>query len=129
MMTVISVSLADESLEALDRIQTHLDLGGRSEAVRAAIRMAESEIKDLGALEGDVEGVLIVVHSTHGDQWMNIIQHKYEGMIRTQMHSHLQDRKCLEVLILSGDAGTLERMMKDVYGAGKADYIKFVKSR
>lgn len=128
-MTVISISLADESISSLDKIQECLGLSGRSEAVRASIRLAESELRDLGSMEGDVEGVLVVVHSTHSDQWMNVIQHRYEGIIKTQMHSHLQDRKCLEVLILSSDADTLERMMKDVYGAGKADYVKFVKSR
>ena len=128
-MTVISISLPDESLGSLELIQKQLGLSGRSEAVRASVRIAEAELKDMERTEGDVEGVLIVVHSTHGGQWIGMLQHKYESIIRTQLHSHLQNRKCLEVMILSSDSGTLDKMMKEVYGAGKADYVKFVRSR
>lgn len=43
-MTVISVSLSEENVADLDRIQGTYGLGGRSEAVRAAIASAMSEI-------------------------------------------------------------------------------------
>ncbi|MCL2142912.1 MAG: CopG family ribbon-helix-helix protein [Methanomassiliicoccaceae archaeon] len=128
-MTVISVSLPDESIESLEKLRESLGLSGRSEAVRASIKMAGSEMKDMERMDGDVEGVLIVVHSTHDDQWIGMLQHKYERTIRTQLHSHLQNRKCLEVMILSSDSDTLERMMKEIYGIGKADYVKFVRGR
>jgi CopG family nickel-responsive transcriptional regulator len=128
-MRIISISLPDESADSLERIQEHLGLSGRSEAVRSAIRIAESEMKETEKLDGEVEGVLIVVHSTHNDQWIGMLQHRYDRMIRTQLHSHLQNRKCLEVMILSGDAAMLGMMMKDIHGTGKADYLKFVRSR
>jgi CopG family nickel-responsive transcriptional regulator len=128
-MTVISISLPEENIASLEKIQEYLDLSGRSEAVRASIRIAETEIKEMEELSGDVEGVLIVVHSTHDDQWVSMLQHRYEDAIRTQLHSHLQDRKCLEVMILSSDSAVLGRMMREIYGTGKADYTKFVRSR
>jgi len=128
-MTVISISLSEENIGSLDKIQEYLGLSGRSEAVRASIRLAETEIKDMEKLEGEVEGVLIVVHSTHNDQWIGMLQHRYESIIKTQLHSHLQNRKCLELMILSSNAVMLEKMMKEIYGTGKADYIKFVRSR
>ncbi|MCL2711761.1 MAG: CopG family transcriptional regulator [Methanomassiliicoccaceae archaeon] len=128
-MTVISISLPDETIASLERIQEHLDISGRSEAVRASIRIAEAEMNDTEELFGDVEGVLVIVHSTHDDQWVGMMQHKYEKIIRTQLHSHLRNKKCLEVMILSSDSGMLESMMKEIYRIGKADYVKFVRSR
>ena len=128
-MTVISISLPEESIAALEKIQGHLALSGRSEAVRASIRMAETEIKEMEQLSGEAEGVLIVVHGTHDDQWISMLQHKYGDAIKTQLHSHLRDRKCLEVMILSSDSSVVGRMMRDIYGTGKADYIKFVRGR
>jgi len=128
-MAVISISLSDESTESLERIQKSLDLAGRSETVRAAIKIAESEMKDIEDTDGSVEGVLIIVHGTHSDQWIGMIQHKYEGMIKTQLHSHLQSRKCLEVMILSGDPAKFGEMMKDIHRMGRADYVKFVRGR
>jgi len=128
-MTIVSISLPEESTEALENIQESLGLSGRSEAVRAAIRIAGSEVNDMKKFDGDIEGVLIIVHGTHSDRWIGMLQHKYEGMIRTQLHSHLQNRKCLEVMILSGGSETLERMIREIHGEGKADYVKFVRSR
>jgi len=128
-MTVISISLPEDSIGSLEKIQGYLELSGRSEAVRASIRMAETEIKDMEQLTGEVEGVLIVVHSTHDDQWISMLQHKYRDAIKTQLHSHLRDRKCLEVMILSSDSSVVGRMMKEIYGTGKADYTKFVRGR
>jgi len=128
-MTIISVSLPEESILSLDRIKEHLDLAGRSEAVRTSVRMAEAEMKDMERMDGDVEGVLIVVHSTHHDQWVGMLQHRYESIIRTQLHSHLQNRKCLEVMIISSGSDVFGEMMKEIYRIGKADYVKFVRSR
>jgi CopG family nickel-responsive transcriptional regulator len=128
-MTVISISLPEESIGALDKIQKGLELSGRSETVRAAIKIAESEMKEIEDADSDVEGVLIIVHGTHSDRWIGMLQHKYENMIKTQLHSHLQNRKCLEVMILSGGPGKFEEMMKEIYSTGKADYVKFVRGR
>jgi len=128
-MTIISISLPEESIGSLERIQESLGLSGRSEAVRASIKIAETEMKDTEELGDEVEGVLIVVHSTHGDQWIGMLQHRYESMIKTQLHSHLQNRKCLEVMILSGGSDVLGKMIKEIYRTGKADYVKFVRSR
>ncbi|MDR0334511.1 MAG: ribbon-helix-helix protein, CopG family [Methanomassiliicoccaceae archaeon] len=126
-MAVISVSLSDESMDSLDRIQKGLELAGRSETVRAAINIAESEMENIEDTEGSVEGVLIIVHGTHSDRWIGMLQHKYEGMIKTQLHSHLQSKKCLEVMILAGDPDRFGEMMRELYGTGKADYVKFVR--
>jgi CopG family nickel-responsive transcriptional regulator len=128
-MTIISISLPEDSVRSLEMIQQSLGLSGRSEAVRASIRIAEAEMKDTEELEGEVEGVLIVVHNTHGDKWIGMLQHKYESIIRTQLHSHLQNRKCLEVMILSSDSDTLGSMIKEIHRLDKADYVKFVRSR
>ena len=126
-MTIVSVSLSDEYTEMLDSIQEAYGLKGRSEAVRASISAAMDEIREADSIEGPVEGVLIIVRGNHADPWMIQIQAKYQGIIRTQMHSHLRDHKCLEVMVVSCDARELECMMADIRAQGKADYVKFVR--
>lgn len=126
-MVIVSISLTDENIAALEGIQKSFGLSGRSESIRQAIRSAETEIKEISGMEGTVEGVLVIVHKDHGDTWMGLIQHKYEKEIRTQLHSHLKDRKCLEVMIISSDADTMRNLLKEIYSTGKADYVKFVR--
>ncbi len=127
-MSIVSISLTDENITALENIQKCYGLSGRSEAIRHAIRAAEAEIREISDMEGVVEGVLVIVHKEHGDIWMGQIQHKYESHIKTQLHSHLKDRKCLEVMIISSDGETMKSMLKEILSVGKADYVKFVHS-
>ena len=79
-------------------------------------------------LEGNIEGVLITIRSDHADPWMSLIQAKYVGSIKTQLHSHLKNKKCLEVMIISCSAEELRDLMREIQGSGKADYVRFVRS-
>jgi CopG family nickel-responsive transcriptional regulator len=124
---VVSISLNDENVRTLDEIQATCGLSGRSEAIRYALRAAEGELKEDKDMTGPVEGVLVIVHRDHGDAWMSMIQHKYEDHIRTQMHSHLKDMKCLDVMIISSTGETMRRMLQEIHATGKADYVKFVR--
>ena len=126
-MTVVSISLNDDNLAALDQIQKAYGLCGRSEAVRASINAALADIREVEGLEGNVEGVLIIVRGNHDDPWMIRLQAKYESHIKTQLHSHLQNHKCLEVMVMSCDAADLRDMIRDIQSEGKADYVRFVK--
>ena len=103
-MGVISISLNDENIAALDRIQKVYGLSGRSEAVRASINAALADIRELESMDG------------------------FEANIRTQMHSHLQNHKCLEVMVVSCEGKVLSEMLKAIQAEGKADYVKFVRS-
>ena len=126
-MGIVSISLNEDNLAALDRIQKTYGLSGRSEAVRTSINAALADIRELGGMDGTVEGVLIIVRGNHADPWMSMIQARYESHIKTQMHSHLQNHKCLEVMVVSCDADVLSSMMKEIQAEGKADYVKFVR--
>ncbi|MDR0509172.1 MAG: CopG family ribbon-helix-helix protein [Candidatus Methanoplasma sp.] len=127
-MVIVSISLSEESAEALEDIQRRFGLKGRSEAVRRAINAAKAEAQVIEGMEGTVEGVLIIVKKDHSDPWMNLIQAKHENEIKTQLHSHLKDHKCLEVMVVSGEAGKISSMLKEIHSIGKADYVTFVKS-
>ncbi|MDR0887822.1 MAG: CopG family ribbon-helix-helix protein [Candidatus Methanoplasma sp.] len=127
-MGIVSISLNDENIRALDEIQKVYGLNGRSEAVRRAINAATAEAQEIKDLEGPVEGVLIIVKKDHADPWMGLIQAKHEGDIKTQLHSHLKNHKCLEVMVVSGDAKDIASMLRDIHSTGKADYVRFVRN-
>ena len=126
-MSVISISLSDEYLDALDDIADAYALVGRSEAVRMSISVAKDELHAFSPLKGDVEGVLIIVRGDHADPWMLQVQAKYQSAIKTQMHSHLKNSNCLEVMVISCEAAILKEMIAEIRSKGKALYVKFVK--
>ncbi len=79
-------------------------------------------------MNGPTEGVLVMVHKEYEDAWVNRVQHKYENHIKTHLHSHLKDCKCLEVMIISSESNTVKDMIREIHSSGKADYVKFVRS-
>jgi len=127
-MGIVSISLNDDNLKALDEIQEAFGLNGRSEAVRTSINAAMIEVQDIKSMEGNVEGILIIVKKGHADPWMSLIQAKHEEDIKTQLHSHLKNHKCLEVMVISSDADKLSSMLREIHATGKADYVRFVRS-
>lgn len=126
-MGIVSISLNEDNLAALDKIQETYGLSGRSEAVRTSINAALAEIRELEKMGGDVEGVLVIVRGNHEDPWMMRIQGTYESVIKTQLHSHLRNHKCLEVMVVSCDSRLLGKMIREIQAEGKADYVKFVR--
>lgn len=127
-MVILSISLKDDNIELLQKIQERMGLGSRSEAIRVCLRTTESQLKEQERLSGPLEGVLIIVHDSHMDSWMNVIQHRYERLIRTQLHSHLESGKCLEVMIMKGDAEDVSEMIREISRQENAEYVKFVQS-
>jgi CopG family nickel-responsive transcriptional regulator len=127
-MPIVSISLSDKNLEVIDRMQRTFGLRGRSEAVRACLRATEDEIREREGFEGEVEGVLIIVHESHKSPNLDLIRHQHQELIRTQIHSHLKNEKCLEVFIVKGSADEVKGMMNKFRGREELDYVKFVQS-
>ena len=58
-----------------------------------------------------MEGVLIVVHSSHNAPLLDALKHDFQQITPTQIHSHLKSDKCLEVFIIRGEAGPVQEMV------------------
>jgi CopG family nickel-responsive transcriptional regulator len=127
-MPIVSISLNEGNIKALDKLQKAHQLSGRSEAMRVCIRSAEAEVRDRESLKGEVEGVLIVVHDSHGAPGLEDLSHSYQEVVATQIHSHLRNHKCLEVFIVRGSAGPVQEMIASFQKDGQIDYVKFVQS-
>ena len=54
------------------------------------------------------------------------IKHRYEDITKTQIHSHLQGDKCLDIFILEGDADKIIAMFRNFQVNGKMDYMKLI---
>ena len=127
-MAVISVSLNDKNLEVLDKMEKELGLAGRSEAIRACLRAAEAEVKERASLIGEVEGVLITVHRKRDEQSFEESVHHHTDIISTQLHSHLKNGKCLDVILIKGSADSVKSLMDEFHKEKDLEYLKFIQS-
>jgi len=125
-MVIVSISLNDTVLKEIDRIQNAFGYSGRSEVIRAGIRLLILESKERDKLTGNINSILLLVHSQEMEGVVTEIKHKFEDITNTQIHSHLRENKCLEVFVLEGDADRIKEMVRLFQTSRKIEYVKLI---
>lgn len=126
MSKIISISVSEELLEGIERIQKEFGFSGRSEVVRAGIRMLIAESKEWKGLTGNINSILLLVHTQKVEDTVTEIKHEFEEVVSTHVHHHLKEDKCLEILILCGDAHKIKKLVEMFQTTGKMEYIKLI---
>jgi CopG family transcriptional regulator, nickel-responsive regulator len=125
-MPIVSISLNNEILSELDKLQSTMGFSGRSEAIRAGIRTFISEEKQNSNLSGNIHAILLVVHNDEFDHIVSGITHNFEDLITTHLHSKIEKGKCMELFVIDGDAEKVTTMTKDVQINKNMDTVKLV---
>ncbi len=124
MMPVVSLSLNDQLLEDLDKIQSELGYSGRSEVLRAAIRLFLMDGREKQRLEGNVSGLLLAIHSHEAEHHVTQIKGGYQDIIHTQLHNRFREGKCMELFILDGDAVRIRELSAELQRNEENEYVK-----
>lgn len=127
-MPIISVSLTDKNVEDLEILQKELGFTGRSEAVRAAMRTLLAENSERRSMAGQVDGVLIMVNDACASGSIHDIYHDNHPLIRTHVHNHLGNHKCMNMMVLSGDAVEINDLLDKMFRLEGIAYLKFIRS-
>ena len=125
-MVIVSISLNDTILKEIDRIQNTVGYSGRSEVIRAGARLLISESKEKDRLTGNINSILLLIHSQEIEDVVTEIKHRFEDITKTQIHSHLRENKCLEVFVLEGDAVRIKEMVRLFQTSRKMEYVKLI---
>ena len=125
-MPIVSISLNNEILSELDKLQSTMGFSGRSEAIRAGIRTFISEEKQNSNLSGNIHAILLVVHNDEFDHIVSGITHNFEDLITTHLHSKIEKGKCMELFVIDGDAEKVTTMTKDFQINKNIDTVKLV---
>lgn len=125
-MPIVSISLNDEILSELDKLQSSMGFSGRSEAIRAGIRAFVAEEKQKSDLSGNIHAILLVVHNDEFDHNVSGITHNFEDLITTHLHSKIEKEKCMELFLIDGDAEKISTMTRDFQINKNMDTVKLV---
>ncbi len=123
-MPIVSLSLPQQMVVTIDEIQKSLGFSGRSELVRAALRLMLEDQRQKASLKGRVTAILAVTHDQEDEEAVTRIKHLFEDVIRTHLHNKLSRSNCVELFLLEGDAEKITGMCK---GFQKEDQMKSVK--
>lgn len=113
-----SVSLEDDLLEKFDRFCQEEQFATRSEAVRQLIRDTLTR-RAWASDSGEAAGTLTLVYDHHRSQLRDKLmelQHDNNEQIVATLHAHLTHDVCLEVIVLRGPAGQLQKIASQLRG-------------
>lgn len=125
-MAIISVSLSNKLLKEIDELKEEVGYSGRSEIIRTSTRMLIADNHEKKNLKGILDSILILIHNPKVEDTLNEIKHSFEDIIKTQIHSHLKEDKCLEIFIMEGDAERMNTLTKKFQTSRKMEYVKLI---
>ncbi|MFZ0183604.1 MAG: CopG family ribbon-helix-helix protein [Nitrosotalea sp.] len=123
-MGIISISLNDNILKEMDDLQKEFGFTGRSELIRAGIRMLLSDKLEKEKQTGDIGCVLTVTHEEDDEESVTKIKHRYENIIQTHLHCKIKNNKCLELFILNGKAVKINEMSREFQASDEMEHVK-----
>ena len=125
-MPIVSVSLNNDILNEMEKLQKLLGFSGRSEIVRAGIRSMLSEEKQRNDLTGMLHSLLLVIHDEKSDDEISNMRHSYDKLINTHLHSKIDRDRCLEIFLLRGEAEEIRRMTREFQANKRMDNVKLI---
>ena len=121
---IISMSVDEELLKEIDSLQKEQKYKGRSEVLRTALRMLVEDHKQRNNYEGEIDAILIAIHQE--ENLVNKIKHSFQSIIKTQLHSHLKNHKCMELFILNGEAKKIHSFKEELQKSNKIEHVKLI---
>ncbi len=127
-LTRFGVSIETDLVNRFDAFLEGTGYRNRSEAFRDLIRarLVEEEIQKKNA---SVFGVLSIVYDHHKrelESRLTSIQHDHFASIITSMHVHVDHQNCLEVILLKGKAGDLQKLGASLAGLKGVKHSRLV---
>ncbi len=113
-----SVAIGGELLQKFDRYREQHRHPNRSEAVRGLMRAALIE-EVMAHDESEAMGVVTLIYDHHVSRIvrrLTDLQHHHLDQVVTTTHVHLDEQRCLEVILLRGPAREIRSLADDLIG-------------
>ena len=126
----IGVSLEKQLLNEFDVLRKKKGYSNRSEAFRDMIRdqLSRQQVADPDSEVLATISLIYDHHSTKLNEKLLGLQHSHVLKTISSMHIHLDRHDCLEVIVLKGQAGEVERIAENMISLkgvklGKVNYF------
>ena len=123
----IGVSLPANLLNSFDAILKTRGYSSRSEGIRDAIRSYIRYYKWMADMTGVRQGVITIVYDHHQRGLIAAItdiQHDYMELIQASLHSHVSHSRCVEVLLVKGDAKSVKEVAERLMAQKGVETVK-----
>ncbi|MFQ6136818.1 MAG: nickel-responsive transcriptional regulator NikR [Candidatus Hydrothermarchaeales archaeon] len=130
-MERISITLSKKLLVEFDDILKEKGYSSRSEGIRDALRNYILEYDFLEGLRGDIAGTITMIydHDEHGTlERLTEFQHDFSKIIDSSLHIHLDQKHCLEVVVVRGGSEEIRRLVNKLSSTKGIKRVKLTTS-
>ena len=123
----IGVSLPSNLLNEFDKILNTRGYSSRSEGIRDAIRTYIRYHKWMAEVTGMRQGVITLVYDHHQRGLVAAItdiEHEFMGLIQASLHSHVSHTRCVEVLLVKGEAQDVKTVAERLMAQKGVETVK-----
>jgi len=124
-MVVVSLSIPDELLSALDTILGGERYASRSEVVRQALNKYIMEYRELEKIKGDIIATITLLYEKTDKSGDLHLQHEFGDIVTQYLHSHLTEKSCLEVMVVKGQSKRLKDLIDGLKANRHVKQLKF----
>ena len=125
-VAIVSLSFPDQMIKEMDLIQKSGGFAGRSELVRAAIRLLLEDSKEKNALSGHINAIVVVTHDESNEAPITKHKHELDDIVKTHIHHKISQTNCVELVLLEGDAKKIGSMAHEFQKEDKLKSVKLV---
>lgn len=126
-MTIVSLSLDADTLRKFDDLRSRRGYRSRSEAVRDALHDFLEEAEWTNEAGANTLILSVVYEKGPPKSALASLQHRFDE-IRTMLHTHLDERNCLEILVAEGSSPRLKELVRSIRGIAGVRQIKFIRT-
>jgi CopG family nickel-responsive transcriptional regulator len=124
---IVSLSFPEKMLKEMDDLEEALKFSGRSELVRASVRLLLQDHKEKRAMSGAGSAVVVVTHTEENEDPVTRIKHQFDSIIRTHIHNKIERGNCVEIFLLEGQAREIASMTEEFQKEDKIRTVRLVK--
>ncbi len=123
-MTIVSLSLPDELVKSMEEMRVSQGYAGRSELIRASLRLMLDDAREKDSLKGVVNAILVITHDEFNEEPITRLKHQFEEIVKTHIHNKISHSNCVELFLLEGDGKKVSSMTRAFQ---KEDRLRSVK--
>ncbi|MHB1907463.1 MAG: CopG family ribbon-helix-helix protein [Nitrososphaerales archaeon] len=123
---IVSLSLPKELVKSIDEIQSSEGFAGRSELIRASLRMMLEDRKEKEMLKGQTSAIVVVTHDEFNEEPVTRLKHQFEDIVRTHIHNKISHSNCVEIFLVQGEGRQVDSMTRALQKEEKLKSVKLV---
>lgn len=121
----VSFSLDSKLLNEFERLRSRLGIKERSAAIQQALReFISAKTWELG--ESGLAIIALIYDREQAQLEITQIQHGFRECIRSELHQHLDPKRCLELILVQGTKSQLESLAQKLSCAPGLHQLKLI---